>query len=202
MFKNLNKKISFIIVILFFVLIIYAGFFIKPKEKVNDNGIKSNVDEQFTESFSKLLNNDYQNTVYNFEGQFLKLENGISEEEIVPGSTTKVVTKYFGKDLVTDLNKDLLDDVVFFMTQQDGGSGTFYYLVASLNISSGYIGSNAFFIGDRIIPESIVLREDGALIVNYLERKPNESFDKKPSVKKQTFLYFDIETMSFIQIFE
>lgn len=201
MFKHLNKKLSFVIVIVFLAVIVYVGFFLKPSVKKDDT-IKPNVDSQFTDSFSKLLNNDYKNTVYNFEGEFVKLENGISEKEIVPGSATKIVTKYFGKDFTTDLNKDLLDDVVFFMTQQDGGSGTFYYVVASLNISSGFIGSNAFFIGDRITPLEIKLREDGAIMVSYLDRKANESFDKKPSVKKEIILYFDPDTISFIQMFE
>ena len=54
-----------------------------------------------------------RNTTYMIEGKSVTLVNGYNEESIDPNSTTKIVTKYFGNELETDLNNDGRKDVVF-----------------------------------------------------------------------------------------
>jgi hypothetical protein len=53
--------------------------------------------------------------------------------------------------------------------------------VATLQTESGYQGTNAIFLGDRIAPQSTVI-EDGKIIVNYADRKPDEPFTIQPTV--------------------
>ena len=75
---------------------------------------------------------DYKDTEYVIDGTRIKLENGLAETEAAPGSASKIVTRYFGNELKTDLDGDGSDDVVFLVTQERGGSGTFFYAVAAL----------------------------------------------------------------------
>jgi len=114
------------------VAVIIAGAFIFSKQKEVNESIKD----------------DHINISYKIEGVDVKLKDGYAEES-VPNSASKIITNYFGNELVTDLNGDGLDDIAFLITQQTGGTGTFYYLVAALNSEDGYIGSRGYFIGDR-----------------------------------------------------
>ncbi|MGI6637002.1 MAG: hypothetical protein ACOX2Z_01440 [Minisyncoccales bacterium] len=130
---------------------------------------------------------DYKSIVYRINDVEVKLEDGYAEESI-PNSASKIITSYFGNELVTDLNGDGLDDVVFYITQQTGGTGTFYYIVAALNSEDGYIGSNGYFIGDRIAPQAIEEIGEGIVVVNYAERGEDEPMTEEPSIGKSIFL--------------
>lgn len=92
------------------------------------------------------------------------------------------------------------------MTQETGGSGTFYYVVALLDTTSGPIGSDGVLLGDRISPQTITIDEgkttngtnrQNVIVVNYTDRKPGESFDISPSVEKSIWLKLDPRTMQF-----
>ena len=98
---------------------------------------------------------DYKNATYIIEERPIALANGISELEATPGSNAKIITRYFGNEVRHDLDDDGREDVVFLLTQETGGSGTFFYAVAALNTPAGYVGSQAFFLGDRIAPKGI-----------------------------------------------
>jgi len=69
---------------------------------------------------------EYRNAEYVIEGQRIKLADGRAEADTSPGSASRIVTRYFGNELKTDLNEDGREDVVFPLTQQRGGSGTFF----------------------------------------------------------------------------
>ena len=131
---------------------------------------------------------DYKKGTYRIDGQSVVLgENG---------------TAYFGNEVRTDLNADGRDDVVFLFTQQPGGSGTFYYVAAALNTPSGYVGSHALFLGDRIAPQVTFLspRDKKIVVVAYADRKPGESFAVQPSVGKSIQLLLDANTMQFGEV--
>ncbi len=124
---------------------------------------------------------DYKNATYVIEGKPITLANGYAETEIAPGSASKTVTQYFGNEADGDLNGDGVPDVVFYITQQGGGSGTFYYVAAALKTPTGWQGTNAIFLGDRIAPQTIQIK-NGEIIANYADRKPNDPMTAKPSV--------------------
>jgi heat shock protein HslJ len=147
---------------------------------------------------------DHKNAEYVIDGQRVRLVNGISETAAAPGSTSKIVTQYFGNEVRHDLNGDGREDVVFLVTQRTGGSGTFYYVVAALNMPLGYIGAQGLLLGDRIAPQttemSKAVGKENIVVVNYADRKPDESFSVAPSVGKSIWLKLDPNTMQFGEV--
>lgn len=148
----------------------------------------------FNKKSTLSVKNDYKNATYKVEGQSVTLVNGLSEVTAAPGSASKIVTRYFGNSAESDFDKDGRKDIAFLLTQQTGGSGTFYYAVVALNKPSGYVGTDATIIGDRIAPQSTEINERGFIVVNYADRKPGESFAVQPSVGKTLWLKFDPAT--------
>ncbi len=124
---------------------------------------------------------DPQNAMYTIEGKQVALVNGRAETEIAPGSASRNVTQYFGNEIKRDLNGDGLEDIVFLLTQNGGGSGTFYYVAAVLGAENGYQGTNAILLGDRIAPQTTEFK-DGEIIINYADRKTGEPMTANPSV--------------------
>ena len=112
-----------------------------------------------------------------------------------PPSAAKIGTRYFGNEVRGDLNADGREDVAFLLTQQTGGSGTFFYAVAALDLPSGLVGSQAVLLGDRIAPQTTELRPDGVIVVNYADRAPGEALATPPSVGKTMWLKLDPATM-------
>lgn len=140
---------------------------------------------------------DYRNSTYTIEGQPVTLHNGSAETEIVPGSAAKQRTQYFGNEVRKDLNGDGREDVAFLLTEQSGGSGVFYYLVAALQTDAGYQGSRGVFIGDRIAPQTTESGPGTAVIVNYADRTVDQSFTDAPTVGKSITFIFDATALVF-----
>lgn len=137
---------------------------------------------------------DYKNATYSIDGRAVQLKNGYAEAQN-PQSASKTVTRYFGNDLVTDLNNDGRDDVVFLVTQQTGGSGTFYYAVGAINTDKGYVGSDGYFLGDRIAPQTINNSQNpkhkNVVVINYADRASGEPMTTPPSHGKSAYLKLD-----------
>lgn len=127
---------------------------------------------------------DYKSIDYSIEGKLVKL-----------GGTTQ----YFGNELKTDLNDDGREDAVFLVTQNNGGSGTFYYAVAALNTPNGYVGSDGYFLGDRVAPQTTEVSRNpqhkNVVVVNYADRRPSEPITARPSVGKSAYLKLDTRSM-------
>lgn len=142
---------------------------------------------------------DYKNAEYDIDGQRVQLKDGVAEVEAAPGSASKIITRYFGNELKTDLNGDGREDVVFLLTQNTGGSGTFFYAVAALNTEGGYIGSDGYLLGDRIAPQTTELspnpKQKYVIVVNYADRAPGEPMTSSPSVGKSIYLKLDPASM-------
>lgn len=138
---------------------------------------------------------DRNNIAYSIGGQTVRLVDGIAEVPAAPGSAAKIVTRYFGSEVRGDLNADGREDVAFLLTQEPGGSGTFFYAIAALDLPSGLVGSQGLLIGDRIAPQTMELRPDGIIVVNYADRGPGESFSNAPSVSKTILLKLNPTTM-------
>ena len=141
----------------------------------------------------------YKNATYTIEGQSVTLVNGRAETSAAPGAASKVVTQYFGNELKTDLNGDGKEDVAFILTQERGGSGTFFYAVAALNTDRGYVGSDGYLLDDRIAPQSTNLspnpRHKYVVVFNYAVRAPGEPMTTQPSIGKSAYLKLDPVTM-------
>lgn len=142
---------------------------------------------------------DYKNFTFTISGQPVTLVNGVSEVPAAPGSTTKVVTKFFGNEVVADLNKDGVLDVAFLVTQEPGGSGTFFYLVGAIKDGNSFKGTQAMLIGDRIAPQTTEYK-DGLVIINYAERAPGEPMSTPPSMGKSLYAKYSPVTNDFGEV--
>ncbi len=130
---------------------------------------------------------DYKSATYSIEDSSVTLSEGYSETPAAPGSASMVTTKYFGDDASGDLNGDGVADAAFLLTQDGGGTGTFYYAAAALKTPTGWTGTNAIYLGDRIAPQTTSI-QDGKITVNYADRKPGEAMTVAPSVGVSKYL--------------
>jgi heat shock protein HslJ len=142
----------------------------------------------------------HQNTEYSIGGQPVRLVAGVAEAPAAPGSAAKIVTRYFGNEAWGDLNADGREDVAFLVVQETGGSGTFFYAVAALDLVGGYVGSHGVLLGDRIAPQTTELRADGVVVVSYADHAPGESLSTPPSVAKSIWLKLDPTTRQFGEV--
>jgi len=167
MFKYTKKKT--IIIGTIFAILLVVGLFVYFEENKSEDPL---------------------NASYIIENQQILLRNGTSELEITPGSASKQITSVLWSPTKGDLNADGLDDYVMILTQNSGGSGTFYYIVAGLSSPKGIIGTNGFFLGDRISPENILIN-NGEILVNYAERKTDEPMTAQPSIGVSKYLIIE-----------
>lgn len=189
----MKKSLVIIIVALILIglisLLVHSETF-QNSFKKNNVKLRSN-----TNSYIKTINNGYKNINYTIDGDNITLVDGKAETSI-PDSSMKIVTEYFDLEKFTDLNGDGRDDVVFVLSQETGGTGVFYYLVAALNTDNGWIGSRAYFIGDRVIPKSLVV-SDNIISLNYLDRNNDQSFAEEPSINKNILVSFNVNNLQF-----
>lgn len=188
----MKKSVVYILV----VIILGVGMYFSFKGKVN-------APTQDQVPF------DARNSSFGVEGARVTLVNGVAETQFASMPDVKVMTRYFGNGVSHDLDNDGRKDAVFLVTQDGGGSGTFFYVVAVLNTAKGYVGSDSYPLGDRIAPQSMNIDEGqtvegtmrkNVIVVNYAVRKPSESMTTAPSVGKSVWLKLDPATMKFGEV--
>lgn len=184
-----NKKL--ISIILFILVILGLGIY------------KFNLKNSDIYNRDKTQNNSHDGT-YIIDGKSVTLKNGISQTKAIFDSDTKIITKYFGNEVKHDFDGDGSEDYVFIITQETGGSGIFYYVVALLNTAGGPVGSHGVLLGDRIAPQTTSLDENNdrinVVVVNYADRNPGEPMTTKPSLGKSVWLKLDPKTMQFGEV--
>lgn len=176
----MNYK-NFVIFIIFILVIgIGIGFIIAKQLPNEENNIV--VQEDFNP----------MNATYVIENQSITLTNGLSNKEIVPGSSSKIETKKWNEPIIGDLNNDGTDDATFILTQESGGSGIFYYVVVAINdqVDKKIIGTNVILLGDRIAPQNMSI-ENGVILVNYADRKKDEPMTTSPSIGISKYFVLD-----------
>ncbi len=133
-----------------------------------------------------VLGGDSANATYRIDGKEYTLENGRVEVEAVSGSASKTTVQLFGNAVLGDLTNDGLDDELVFLTSDGGGSGTFFYMVAAINTGSGYQGTNAVLLGDRIAPQTLAIK-NGIAIANFVDRASDEPMVVEPTIGKSIY---------------
>lgn len=186
-----NKKMFFAVLLIVVLALGLFGWASSVKQQIKSAG-SNQAKALRPEAFA-----DYRNIAYTFDGRSVQLVNGTADELAAPGSASRITTTFFGNEMTADLNKDGRPDVVFYITQSTGGSGMFYYVVAALNTEKGYVGSSAYFVGDRIAPQTINTDENGIVLINYADRKKGQPFSAQPSEGKTLRLRFVPSLMKF-----
>ncbi len=137
-------------------------------------------------------------------GKSFTLKSGYSEVANL-GSASKTITRYFGNDATGDINGDGRIDRAFLISQELGGTGTFYYVVGLLDTPKGKVGTDGVLLGDRIAPQNTSIDSKGIVLVNYADRKITDSFAVPPSEGKSLYLKLNPATLQFgevVQSFE
>ena len=175
-----NKKAKIIIGILLLIIVVLAVYvFIENKQRPEVNKFL-NVNTSATST--KNINFDPLNFTYDIEGEKIILVDGTSTQDIVPGSAEKLETTVFEKPAVGDLNGDGKNDSAVLLVQDSGGTGLFYYLVAVFNDVGVIKNTNSIFIGDRIEPVSVVIK-DNKIELSYVDRNAGDPMTAEPTVK-------------------
>jgi hypothetical protein len=126
---------------------------------------------------------DPLNATYWIAGQPVGLVDGQSEYPAAPGSAMAIRTVIWRQPVYADLDGDGDEDAALVLVQDPGGSGTFYYVAAAINIHGQYLGTNTVLLGDRIHPADMAIRNH-VLVVDYLDRRPAEPLGAIPSVNR------------------
>lgn len=133
---------------------------------------------------------DPLNGTYLINGMKITLNNGRHEMEASPGSATKIKTSLQGPLVYANVNDDGHEDAAFILIHDPGGSGIFYYVAAALRLDGLYQGTNAVFLGDRISPQGLHIR-NGLVAVNFADRRPGEPMSAPPTVAKSKYMFIE-----------
>ena len=176
----MSKKIILIVVVL--VIVLAGGFFVYKSmlNRPSTNAPAGNIPGEKPEQKIVI---DPLNATYIIEGKSVTLIAGKAEQEIVTGSASKLKTMAFGIPTKGDLNNDGIVDAALILTQNSGGSGTFYYAAAAVyNSKNGKtVGTNGILLGDRIAPQNVLINGE-TIVVNYADRNKGESMATPPSL--------------------
>ena len=116
--------------------------------------------------------------------QSFTLVDGVAERS---GETVRAV----GDPVIGgDITGDGRPEAALLLTDDPGGSGTFYYAVLALSGTDSWRATNALPLGDRIEPQGIDFA-DGHFVYRFLERRPGEPMSEPPSVPRTVVIGFD-----------
>ncbi|MEA3323148.1 MAG: hypothetical protein U9Q12_02905 [Patescibacteria group bacterium] len=137
-------------------------------------------------SVSTEVEEGIKNSTYKIGSEEVTLVDGKAEEEAAPGSATKIITQTTDFMAEGDLQQGTgatLDGTVV-LVQDPGGSGTFYYIGATIQQPDGtYTAAlDTHLLGDRVVIKE--LKVDGRMIyVTYLTRTDDEPMSAEPTVE-------------------
>jgi len=99
----------------------------------------------------------------------------------------------FGEPVEGDLDNDGDLDQALYVVEQPGGSGSFYYAVLAINNAGEYKLTEKMFLGDRIAPQNIEIK-DGRAVYNFADRKAVEPMSTVASVAKSVWVHYNKNT--------
>lgn len=185
------KKILLSIIVLIAILV--GGFFVLNSYIYNEKQGEQN--DALPEKFE-----DFKEVTFWISGEPVTLIDGVAQAITSLGGTSETVVHYFGNEVKHDIDGDGVEDIVFLITQETGGSGTFFYAVGALKRDTGYTGTHAVYIGDRIAPQTTEKGEGRQIVVNYADRAPGEPMTAQPSVGKSLWLLLDVDSLQFGEV--
>lgn len=122
---------------------------------------------------------DYKNTSYAIDGQRVALKEGVGLSQQL-GTSSPVTVKIFSNEVTADFDQNNFMDTSVLLEVNGADAGVFYYFALSLSSSTGSVGTNSIFIGNRILPKSTVYTK-GEFTLSYYDRGLHESMATKPT---------------------
>lgn len=167
------KKLIPILIIL--ALALFGFYVYKTQEKIE-------TPNEIGSSFRPEMNSGS----FEIEGEMVVLSNGRGQ---ITGEDFESEIELISDKAFGDLNGDGKEDSASFLAYTSGGSGIFIYVVGYTSGPVGYKGSQGFFVGDRVAPVSLDIR-NGVLFVEYLDRASGEPFSAEPTVSRSLELEY------------
>jgi hypothetical protein len=131
------------------------------------------------------------------KGGVAKLTDGEYQEEIVPGSASKITILMMpDKVAFGDLNGDGVDDAAVILASSGGGSGTFITLEAVINDAGTPKDVASASLGDRVQINSVVIA-GGKITVDMITHGPDDPLCC-PSVK--TTRTFELQSDTLVEL--
>ena len=126
---------------------------------------------------------DGKNTSFNLDDENISLIHGMYRS-----TSTNEAVRYIGNETYGDVNDDTLDDIAFVVTKQS----TEYYILVALKTDDGYKITNAYFVGDGIVPLAMeIYPMQSELSVHYHDIKTKESKRLKLKIQDDSLLKID-----------
>lgn len=100
------------------------------------------------------------------------------------------MNRVFMEDMIStgDLNNDGEEDAVSILVGSTGGTGSFYYLAASLNQNGHMVPVDTTFLGDRVIIDSLEIL-NGKIHIVYFTHAPDQPMAEQPKQRvEKTFI--------------
>ena len=94
--------------------------------------------------------------------------------------------QFFGNEVTGDLDGDGIDDVAFLITRNDKDRGMLYYLSTALSTSTGHIGTNLIYLGERFEPQRIYI-DNGIIGFEYIDVTTKKTKDNSTTTPKTIF---------------
>lgn len=139
------------------------------------------------------------NASFSIEQRKIVLINGLAEQSAMSDPDSKIISQVWGSAKVADLNADGQQDAVLILTQNTGGSGTYYYLVVAMREGNNYQGSAGLWLGDRIQAQDIQI-EDNRITVKFLDRLLSEPYSNMPTIPKEKLIVYDPKAKQLINV--
>ena len=132
--------------------------------------------------------NSPKNATYRIDDREITLTDGYASIELATDSASRLETRIEGDPYIADLNEDGYTDSVLILTQNGGGSGTFYYVaVAFADGENAFQGSNALYLGDRIVVDNVTFA-DGVITVAYTSHSDEQAMTDEPDTKRNLYV--------------
>lgn len=139
------------------------------------------------------------NASFSIEQRKIVLINGHAEQSAMSDPKSKIISQVWGSAEIADVNADGQQDAVLILTQNTGGSGTYYYLAVAIREGNNYQGTAVFLLGDRIQPQDIRI-EDNRITVKFLDRLLSEPYSNLPTIPKEKLLIYDPKAKQLINV--
>ena len=119
--------------------------------------------------------------------KMVHLKNGFYKKEFTAGTSDLIEVQLLEERAFGDINGDGTEDAAVILKVYTGGTGEYYCLELMINKKGSPKPLPDVFLGDRIAVKSLVIRP-GSVLVNMLDRKPDEGMAADPTVEvKRTF---------------